>query len=166
MALITELTPRLVAAYTGSGDLATPSVPLDIGDRIRMTSGTTTGKADLMWSDTRTLAASGTEDLDLAGSLTDAFGTAFTVVKLKLVYVTADDGNTNDVQITRPASNGVPLFLAAGDGLAVGPGGCFVWCAPAAGVAVTAATGDLITFTNSAGSTGVTYSVVLIGTSA
>jgi hypothetical protein len=38
----------------------------------------------------------------------------------------ADAGNTNDVQLTRPAANGVPLFLAAGDGVAIGPGDIFL----------------------------------------
>jgi DNA-binding beta-propeller fold protein YncE len=90
-----------------------------------------------------------------------------TFARIKLLYIGAASGNTNDVQITRPASNGVPLFLAAGDGIAVRPDGKFVWVAPGAtGIAVTAGTGDLITLTNSGGTTGVTYDVVIIGASA
>jgi hypothetical protein len=45
------------------------------------------------------------------------------VVKLKLVYVFADPTNVNNVVVTRLAANGVPLFAAAGDALAVLPGG-------------------------------------------
>jgi hypothetical protein len=49
----------------------------------------------------------------------------------------------------------------------VRPDGKFVWVAPGAtGIAVTAGTGDLITLTNSGGTTGVTYDVVIIGASA
>jgi len=48
----------------------------------------------------------------------------------------------------------------------VKPGGCFVLAWPGTGLTVTAGTADLITVTNSAGSTGVTYKVILIGTSA
>lgn len=167
MALSTNLLVSLSAELTSALDLVTVSSPLSISNRTRLTSGTGLAAADMQWSDTRTLAASATEDLDLAGSLTGPLGTTLTFARIKLVYVTAAVANTNDVQITRPASNGVPLFLAAGDGLAVKPGGGFLWHAPnAAGVAVTASTGDLLTLTNSAGSTGVTYSIVILGASA
>jgi hypothetical protein len=112
------------------------------------------------------LSASATEDLDLSGSLTNAFGTV-TFARIKAVLVVASTDNTNNVNVTRPASNGVPLFLAAGDGLSVRPGGIFMWaCSDATGVAVTAGTGDLLTLTNSAGSTSVTYSIIVIGASA
>jgi len=168
MALTTELYVKLDANLTGTADLGTPIFPLALAAWTRMTSGTGAGAADMMWTDTRQLSASATEDLDLAASLSPHIGTGtLTFARIKLLYITAASGNTNDVQLTRPASNGVPLFLAAGDGIAVKPGGSFLWCAPnAAGVAVTASTGDLLTLTNSAGSTSVDYSIVIIGASA
>lgn len=168
MALTTELYLKLTANLTGTADLVTPSALLSLANFTTLTSGTGDHAADMMWSDTRTLAASGTEDLDLAGSLSPHVGTGtLTFARIKLVYVAAASGNTNDVQITRPASNGVPLFLAAGDGILVKPDGKFVWVAPnAAGIAVTATTGDLITVTNSSSGTGVTYDVIIIGASA
>jgi hypothetical protein len=167
MTLTTELRLELDANLTSALDLVTAAAPLEISERIRLTSGTGLGAADMQWSDTRTLAASGTEDLDLAGSLTGPLGTTLTFARIKLVLIQAADGNTNDVQVTRPASNGAPLFIAAGDGLLVKPGGLFLWCAPnAAGVAVTAGTGDLLTLTNSSSGTPVTYSIVVLGASA
>jgi hypothetical protein len=166
MSLVTDYESKLIATLTGSGDLVNPVADLRLDDHFIMATGTSTGQADKMYQDTATLSASGTADLDLAGSLTDILGTALTFVKIKLIRVTASSANTNNVQITRPASNGVPLFLAAGDGLSVLPGGLFTWIAPGAGVTVTAGTGDLLTFTNSAGSTTVTYNIVVIGTSA
>src|SRR5262245_32188080 len=69
--------------------------------------GTGANQADRYFADTRPLAASGTEDLDLVGSLTNLRGTV-TFAKLKAILVIADAGNTNNVQVTRPASNGVP----------------------------------------------------------
>lgn len=168
MALTTEIGLKLIASLTGSGDLVTPAADLRNTTSIVLTSGTGSGAADMMWSDTRTLAASATEDLDLAASLSPHVGTGtLTFARIKGLLIKAADANTNDVQLTRPASNGVPLFLAAGDGIPVKPGGLFLWVAPnAAGVAVTASTGDLLTLTNSAGSTTVTYDVVIIGASA
>ncbi len=166
MALASEILIRALCTETVAGDLQTSSAPLDLTRRVRMATGITAGLADRIFTDTRTLAASATENLDLAGSLLTPLGQAFTPAKLKAVLILAASGNTNDVQLTRPASNGVPLFLAASDGIAVGPGGAFAWVAPGAGITVTASTGDLLTLTNSAGSTSVTYDVVLIGTSA
>lgn len=167
LTLGTELNVRLAATLTNPLDLSTPTDALVKAIKLVMTSGTSTDQADRIFHDQRTLSASATEDLDLAGSLTGPLGTTITFARIKVVLVSAASGNTNSVQVTRPASNGVPLFLAAGDGLAVRPGGLFAWAATdSTGVAVTAGTGDLLTFTNSAGSTSVTYDVVIIGASA
>lgn len=167
MGLTSRLTVAAVADLTGALDLATASVPLDMTTVIRLASGTAANQADKIFHDRRTLVASATEDLDLAGSLTDALGATITMARIKALIVKAASANTNNVNVIRPAANGVPLFLAASDGIPVLPGGVLAWIAPnAAGIAVTAGTGDLITFTNSAAGTSVTYDVVIIGASA
>jgi hypothetical protein len=67
--------------------------------------------------------------------------------------------------VQRATANGVLLFMAALDGIALTPGAAFLAMFPDAnGVAITAGTGDLLTITNSAGSTSVSYDIVLIGT--
>lgn len=166
MPLTTVVDANLTATLTSALDLVNASAPLALNTRITMGNGTTTGKADLCWSDTRTVAASGTDALDLAGTLTGNLGGTLTIVKLKAVLVRAAAANTNAVRVNRPATNGVPLFIAASDGIDVLPGGIFLWVAPGAGVAVTAATGDLLNIDNSGSGTPVTYDVVLVGTSA
>lgn len=167
MPLTTTIDLGVSATLTSALDLVTAAAPLAYSKRTTLATGTGAGQADRVWSDNRTIAASGTEDLDLAGVLTDAFGAAFTLVKLKAVLIVASAANTNSVRVTRPATNGVPIFLAAADGLDVVPGGTFLWVAPnAAAVTVTAATGDLLTVSNSSSGTSVTYDVVIIGTSA
>ena len=150
-------------------DLGTVSYPFSSTASVSYASGVGAGQVDICFTDTRTLSASATEDLDLAGSLTGAFGTTLTFARIKAIQVSAAAGNTNNVQVTRPASNGVPWLMAAGDGIALRPGAAFTWAsgsADATGVVVTDATGDLITFTNSAGTTSVTYTVVILGCSA
>ena len=120
----------------------------------------------MKWSDQRTLTASATEDLDLAGVLTGPLGTTLTFVRIKALLVKAAAANTNDVQISRSAT-GIPLFAASGDLLPVKPGGLFLWVAPnAAGVVVTPATADTITVTNGGGGPSVTYDIVVLGASA
>lgn len=165
--LKTIVTMQIETIFKNLLDLSTPQDSLLKKVKIELANGTGANSADLAFHDQRTLAASGTEDLDLAGSLAGPFGASQVFAEVRAILVSAASANTNNVNVTRPASNGVPLFLAAGDGVPVPPGGVFAWSCPADGkVPVTAATGDLITITNSAGSTSVTYDVVIIGTSA
>lgn len=167
MALTTTIDLSVVTALTGALDLSTPTDTLNYPVRVALSSGTGVGAADMVWHDQRTIAASGTDDLDLAGALTGPLGTTLTFARIKGLLVRAAAGNTNNVNVTRPATNGVPLFLAASDGLSLKPGGLFLWVAPdATGIAVTASTGDLITMGNSGSGTPVTYDVVIIGASA
>lgn len=170
MPLTTRIVSTLDGTLTPASSTVLGSTTSVVGSSktINLTSGTGANQADKVWSATgRSIAASSTDSLDLAGSaLTDPFGAAITFVKLKVIRVIAADTNTNNVNVTRPASNGVPWALAAGDGFPVLPGGMFEWVAPGAGVTVTAATGDLIDIVNSGAGTPVVYDIVLIGTSA
>jgi hypothetical protein len=131
-----------------------------------LANGVGAGQADRLYVARRTIAASANEDLDLAGGLTDPLGAALTFAKLKGLLIKAAEGNTNNVRVTRPATNGVPIYLAAGDGEDVQPDGTLLKLWPGAGIVVTAATGDLINIANSGAGTGVTYDVILVGTSA
>lgn len=167
MGLNTKLVVSTISELSNALDLATASVPLDMTKTIRLATGTGANQADKIFHDTRTLAASGTENLDLAGVLVDALGATITFARIKAVVVAARDTNSNNVNVIREGTNGVPLFLALGDGIPVMPGGMFVWIAPGAtGVVVTPGTGDLLTVTNSGASTSVTYDIVIIGASA
>lgn len=166
MTLNTTVKLDLLAVEQSVLDLVTASAPHTVAKRISMSTGTSTGLADMAWSDTRTITASSNENLDLAASLVGALGNTLTFVKLKALYIAAASANTNNVRLIRPASNGVPLFLAASDGIDILPGGVFLWVAPGAGQTVTASTGDLLNVANSSSGTSVTYDVVIIGTSA
>lgn len=166
MTLSTKIDVDLVAMLSSALDLGSSQFPLNISARTTLTSGTGVGQADLVFSDRRTVAASGTDALDLAGSLASPLGGTLTFVKIKGLLVRADTGNTNSVRVNRPAANGVPIFAAAGDAIDVQPGGTLLWIAPKTGVVVTPATGDLLNCDNSGAGTGVTYDIVIIGTSA
>lgn len=166
MALTATIEARIKADHSRVLDLATGLFKVDKQSKLELASGTGSGQADLIWHDTRSLAGSATEDLDLV-SLTDAFGVTATFARIKAILFVASAANvTNAVQVTRPASNGVPLFMAAGDGISLAPGEMFMWSGGVSGKTVTASTGDLITITNSAGTNTVTYDVVIIGASA
>lgn len=168
MGLTSDIQMSVTGKHTGTLDLGTPTLQFGLSAPISLASGTGANQADRVFTDTRTLAASANEDLDLAGVLIDAFGQAITFVKIKAVIIKAAAGNTNNVRVTRPASNGFPLYLAAGDGEDVPPGGVIAKVAPGAAGwgTVTPATGDLINVANSGAGTSVTYDIVIIGTSA
>jgi hypothetical protein len=162
----------LQATHSEAYDLGTSTLKSTLAKVLKQltwSSGTGANAADRMFSDTRTLGPSAGEDLDLAGSLVDAFGATMTFARIKLLWIYADSANNaaNPVQLTRPAANGVPLFLAAGDGISLNPGAGFLWFDPTAtGVAVTATTADLLHVTNGAGTNSVNYDVLIIGASA
>lgn len=168
MALTSSVLVQIGATLTSDLDLATVTAPLTYRHRTALTSGTTGDEADLVFHDTRTLAAEGTENLDLAGVLTSALGATLTFVQIKALMVSAAAANTNNVVVTLPAANGVPLVSDSENVFPpVRPGGIALWFDPGdAGIAVTAGTGDLITITNSGAGTAVTYDVIILGTSA
>lgn len=152
---------------TKTADFETASSAIALALSTAFTDGVAAGNADRIFKDTRTLTASATEDLDFSGSLTDIYGASVVFADIRAILITADATNTNNVNVQRATANGVPLFLAALDGVAIRPGGGFLlMCPDATAVAVTAGTGDLLTITNSAGSTSVSYSIVVIGASA
>ena len=134
----------------------------------RLAEGIGAAQIDRWYHAQRTISASATDSLDFSGSLLDPLSATAVMARMKVLIVSAAVGNTNNVNVVRPASNGVPWALAAGDGVAVAPGESKVLInrVDATGVLVTAGTGDLIDFINSGAGTPVTYDVLALGCSA
>lgn len=150
--------------HVGANDIGSPKMPVDVDKLLSLVAGTdATNKANVLFSDRRTLAASANEDIDLAGALTDAFGSTIAAAEVVAIFVSAASGNTNNVNVTRPASNGFAgPFLAAGDGVSIKPGEWQAFVSQS-GWAVTSATGDLLNIANSGAGTPVTYDIVIVG---
>jgi hypothetical protein len=169
MALRTEIYARIRARLTGSADFGTPRFEMESGATLAHTfeDGTANGQADTIFADQRTLAASASESLDLAGALTDPLGGAAVFAEVAAIEIRAAAGNTNNVVVGGAASNAfVGPFGAADNTIAVPPGGVLVLSHPGAGWPVTAGTGDLLQIANSGAGSPVTYDVVIIGRSA
>lgn len=170
MTLVAKATLGLNLQQSKSADLAliTGNVLKDYV--ISLQDGTTAGKADVLFHDTRTLAPSAVEDLDLAGSLVDALGNTVTLARVKGLVVVAAAGNTNNVILGGATSNGFVSWVgAATHTVTIRPGAAFALIAGAAdatGYAVTAGTGDLLHFANSGAGTSVTWDVFIWGASA
>lgn len=162
-----DINLNVVGRYSGAPTIGSTSADIALRNLFQLTPGTTTGKADKLFASSRTLAASATEDLDLAGVLTDPLGTTLTFVKVKAIYVKAAAANTNSVIVGGAASaTFVGPFADATDKITIPPGGAVLLVHPGAGWTVTATTADLLKVANSSSGTSVTYEIVLIGTSA
>lgn len=166
MAVTADIRLSVAGHQTNPLALGTVDFPFALNATVGLLNGTAAGQVDRVFTGTRTLIASATEDLDLAGVLLDVFGVAITFAKIKGLFLKAAPANTNNINISRPAgATGVPLFLAVGDGLVLPPGFCNAWFGSGAGVTVTPASGDLLTITNGGAGTPVTYDLVILGTS-
>lgn len=164
--LTTRIQLNLSGELQSALDLVTASAPLVLRKTLDLANGTGANQANVIWSDQRILAASATEDLDLAGGgLLDPFGVAFAPAKVRCIIVAASSLNTNNVVLGGDV-NSVPFLSTAATTTTIQPGGMVVFTAPGlAGYPVTAGTGDIIQVANSGAGTSVTYDVVVIGTS-
>jgi hypothetical protein len=151
---------------TRANDLNSVSADLNEDWSKAFVAGTGAGQGDLVFSDTRTIAASGTDNLDLAGGVTDTFGSTVTFVDVKAIIVRASAANTNDVQIGGAGSNPFVGPMGGTGVTTLKPGGFVCWVNPGAGWTVTPSTGDILKVANSAGGTSVDYDIIIVGASA
>lgn len=161
--LMLELTANLSAAL----ELSAVSAPLNYRKQIALDNGTGAGKADKIFHDRRTIAASSSESLDLAGSLTDPLGSTITFARVKGLLIAAASSNSNNVVVGGAAENGFDTWVGdASDEVVIRPGGLLaLFATDATAYAVTASTGDLLQIANSGSGTSVTYDIVIIGAS-
>lgn len=158
---------RIAGLFVNSNDLGNAEHRLNYNPSNQFSDGNAINKAETIFSDTRTLSASATEDLDLAGSgLVDVFGNTLTFTKIKALLIVASVDNTNDVLVGGDATAAwVGWCGDATDIVKVKPGGIFLLTAPAAaGMAVVATTGDILQIANSSSGTSVSYTLVIVGT--
>jgi hypothetical protein len=160
------ITAEVKGQSAGSNGLVQP-LGFDQIATMRLVAGTGSGKADQMYSSaSRSLSASGTEDLDLVGTLVNTQGGTLSCAKVKAIWVRAAAGNTNAVVLGNAGSNGFTgPFGGATHTIAVRPGG-FVLLTDVAGWTVTPSTGDLLHVANSSSGTAVSYDVTVICASA
>lgn len=166
MALTTYLDLAMRWVYTNPLDLTTPTDNANVSLSDSLTNGTgAVDTADIVWSDTRTLAAT-TENLDLAGSLTNAFGATITFARIKGIIIHNKNSSVGAVlTVGGAASNAFPLFSDTSDKYPIGPDGVFlVWEPSAAAKAVTASTGDILKMDS--GAATITYDIIIVGSSA
>lgn len=173
MPLTSQLSVNVAAKQTAPLDLGpTDGLTANVAKNyaVSLLNGTLAGQADRLFQDTRTIAASSNDDLDLANVLLDVFGATLTFARIKALVVSAAAGNTNDVLVGGAATNTLAsLTGATTDKIRLRPGATFALLAGAAdltGYTVVATTGDLLRVANSGAGSSVTYDIVVIGCSA
>jgi len=130
-----------------------------------LASGTAASQQDMVWSDTRSAAASA-DALDLAGSLTSQLdGSTLTFVEITGIIIRNKSTTTTEVLTIGAGSNPLLNWVnATGDAVVLGPGGVFVITSPIDGYGVTAGTGDVLTI--DPGSDTISYDILILGRSA
>lgn len=163
MPLTTNIIASIAADQTAVADFDTPEYRPSVGRNITLNPG----QADTVFTDERSLAASGTENLDLNGALTDALGKLINFVRVKAIIVTAPAGNTADVIVGGAATNAFAGPLGGTTPtINVRPGGVMMFAtSDPGGWPVVAATGDLLKITNASAGQPATYDIMIIGAS-
>lgn len=158
------ITAGIKAALEGNVDIGTVKHSVDRTFARSFSDGSGAGQATQMWTDTRTIAASSSENIDLAGVIINALGQVATFTSIKAIWIVAAQANTNNVVIGGAAANAFPLFGDPTDTHSVKPGGLFlVTDFNANGWLVTAGTGDILKIANSGAGSSVAYDIIVIG---
>lgn len=163
---------RLTATQTGANDFGGPAFTPKMEKRISLVAGTSASQADQLFMDFRSVGDGADDDIDLAGVLTDVFGTTLTMVEMVGLFVIngQDDAAANTTDLTigigsnpfvgflggttptiGPLKPGAAIMLAAGDAAGLGT--------------ITATTADILRIGNSAGAAN-NYSIGIVARSA
>lgn len=160
-----NLKVSLSGTFSSDNDLSTVQQAYTYSKAFPLVNGTAANQANQLFMDQRTITASSSENLDLYGGLTNAFGTTINFASIKGIIIYAASSNTNNVIVGGDATSGFANWISdTSDEIVVKPGGLFALVDPGAdGYAVTDSTADILKITNSSSGTSVTYDVILIG---
>lgn len=163
-----SLSTRLgVDAYKDMGDpnnVADPALQFDAIFEDFLTDGRGTDNADLVYAESKAIAASGNWDIDLVGSTDKTrFGDALAFARVKCLKV-KNTGSTW-LRVGAYGAGAWYAFLNANSAyIRVAPGGCLVlWAPDVTAYAVTATTDDLLRITNESGSAAGEADVFIVG---
>lgn len=151
----------------------TEAVSVDLGGKSatftkkvtqNFTDGSGAGQVSKYVADSRTLAGTSSEELDLSGGFTDAFGNSILFTRVVCIAIIASADNDGNLVVGAAAANAFAApFADASDAVIVRPGGVMLLqCQDATGYAVVADTGDLLQVEN-LGSETAAYDVVILG---
>jgi len=154
MPLNAQILLSILAHESSSGDISETLRATPTSYSLELTDGTGANQAQVVWSDARTIAAGGTDNLNLASLSDDRGSIAFSQVKA--IYAR----NTHATENMKIGGSGAGAFggLPATVNRTLPPGGAYLMTAPTAG----GFDGGLFAQFSSPGGE-VTYEIILIG---
>ncbi|MEM7227255.1 MAG: hypothetical protein AAF432_00425 [Planctomycetota bacterium] len=135
---------------------------------LTLTDGSGANQAQTMWHDRRTLAAGASEDLDLAGGLTNGLGETITFTNVRALIIKNNDTVNTTLGVGNASTNAVStIFGNVSDLIVVRPEGVFaLYCGNDTNpYAITAGSADILQIARGLGSpSDTTYDIIIIGT--
>jgi len=140
MDLETSVVMKLIAVATTPLDMdVTPTTTVEYSYTDSLDDGVALDEADVVWFDAATQIAGANDLINLGGGVTDVFGTAVTMVRVKCIFF-KNTSTTASVLEVGPHGNGTPfqagLTTSAGatgnEARSVSPGAAFIIWAPGA----------------------------------
>lgn len=173
MSLTAKVEVNIAALLQATLDLVTPSCSFPLTyTPLNLTSGTGVNQADKIWSDTRSIAASSSEDIhvyDFSGG-TDALGGTLALARVKMLLIvnkstTAGDilrvgGKANSTAWTSPFNGSTTATVD------VAPGGLLLLAAPSAAAFSVSDPNHVLKIANVSTANSVSYDIIVIGASA
>jgi hypothetical protein len=164
MSVALELMMRLAGELTSAGDGGIARLAISEGSSVNLDNGTGLNQANAIYIDDFNIAASGSQNYDVSGTLTDRLGNLLVFTAIKAIMLISDPTNVNSVIYGNVTNGFVGPLSAATVSVTVPPGGFMLLSNPsAAGWPVTAATADLLKLANSGAGTAVTGTIVVVG---
>ncbi len=155
---------QILGAMVKALDIGTASLDINYAKRHKIVNGNLDAQANMIWSDTRTIAPSTIEDLDLYGGLTNAFGDTINFTAVKGIFIFANADNVNNLLVGGDANALVNYVGNNSDVLVIKPGGLFcVYDPTSGGYGVTNTTGDILQVANSSSGSSVVYDIIIVG---
>lgn len=159
---LVTLTRRITIGgkLTQNTDNATVARRIEIDASQTYTHGTGANQANEDWDDQRTVTAA-SENLDLAGGITNGFGRTVTFTSVKELFI-KNTSTTSGENLTISGSfMDNELLGGTTPTMVLGPGGVFHVASPIDGYAVAAGTDDIITI--DPGSDTIIYDIEIVG---
>lgn len=134
-----------------------------ITTKLTLTNGTGANQVNKGYHKVHTLAASGTEDIDLL-TIVNGYAEALALDEVVILRIAADPANIGNIEMKGGASNGWTSFLKdISDVIQIKPGSAIqLESLPASAYAV-GGTNKVITFTNADGSNAGSYTLTILG---
>jgi len=162
--LTAKILLQILATESSSSDLSSTTRVTNVSRTINFANGTGANQAEIVWSDSRTIAANSQDILDFQAGLADERGPVeFTAIKA--IYIR----NTGTVplswlSLSDPEDWGSgPLQASESEGLQIAAGGVMLLTNPSAAGWIVESGDEQIQFINPSSTTAATYDIILIG---